>query len=253
MTEWTKEYGPIFQIYFGSKRTYVLSELKSLREVFNDSEHNDRPYNEALYLLRDGLHGVVASSGQEWVEQRRFTLRHLRDFGFGKMAGEELIMFEVNDLLSKFSKDVGNPVSLSKTFNMAILNILWRITTGNRYEQDDPQLWSIFDQRREFQLQLGKNPAIFFVPSLAKAFPNFFGWNVVLKMLGDIKQILIDHVDEHQRTYSQNDPPRDFMDVYLAEIYKTTDTNSSFYKDHGLRSLRAIDHRCHTLKRQLRK
>ncbi|CAG7816743.1 unnamed protein product, partial [Allacma fusca] len=55
-------YGPIFQIYFGPKRTYVLSELKSLREVFSDSVHNDRPHNEAFHLLRDGLHGVVASS-----------------------------------------------------------------------------------------------------------------------------------------------------------------------------------------------
>ncbi|CAG7829034.1 unnamed protein product, partial [Allacma fusca] len=58
MTKWAKEYGPIFQIYFGPKRTYVLSELKSLREVFSDSQsvHNDRPHNEAFHLLRDGLH-----------------------------------------------------------------------------------------------------------------------------------------------------------------------------------------------------
>ncbi|CAG7713296.1 unnamed protein product, partial [Allacma fusca] len=66
-------------------RTYVLSDLKTLREVLSDSIHNDKPYNEIFRVLRDGFHGVVSSSGQEWVEQRRFTLRHLRDFGFGKM------------------------------------------------------------------------------------------------------------------------------------------------------------------------
>ncbi|CAG7667505.1 unnamed protein product, partial [Allacma fusca] len=59
-------------------------------------------------------------------------------------------------------------------------------------------------------------------------------------MLKEIKGILQDHIDEHQKTYSEDGVPRDFMDVYLAEIYKTTDTNSSFYKDHGMRSLRAV-------------
>ncbi|CAG7824066.1 unnamed protein product, partial [Allacma fusca] len=101
-------------------------------------------------------------------------------------------------------------------------------------------LWSIFDKLKGFQQKVGRTPAIFFIPSLAKAFPKALGWNVLLTMLKEIKGILQDHIDEHQKTYSEDGVPRDFMDVYLAEIYKTTDTNSSFYKDHGMRSLRAV-------------
>ena len=35
---------------------------------------------------REDLLGVVMSEGKTWVEQRRFTLRTLKDFGFGKIC-----------------------------------------------------------------------------------------------------------------------------------------------------------------------
>ncbi|CAG7716435.1 unnamed protein product, partial [Allacma fusca] len=60
---------------------YVISDVKILREVLNDAKLNARHPNEALELPRSGPHGIIWSTGQEWLEQRRFTLRHLRDFG----------------------------------------------------------------------------------------------------------------------------------------------------------------------------
>ncbi len=35
--------------------------------------------------------GLMFSNGQEWVEQRRFATRSLKDFGFGTMSMEEVI------------------------------------------------------------------------------------------------------------------------------------------------------------------
>ena len=32
------------------------------------------------------MQGIVFNDGKEWSEQRRFTLRTLRDFGFGKSS-----------------------------------------------------------------------------------------------------------------------------------------------------------------------
>lgn len=44
------------------------------------------------------------SDGPFWVEQRRFTLRHLRDFGFGKSSMEEFIMEEIEDTIKEITQ-----------------------------------------------------------------------------------------------------------------------------------------------------
>jgi hypothetical protein len=44
--------------------------------------------------------GVLSSHGQTWEEQRRFTLKTLRDLGFGKNNNEELVTEEVISLLA---------------------------------------------------------------------------------------------------------------------------------------------------------
>jgi methyl farnesoate epoxidase/farnesoate epoxidase len=45
--------------------------------------------------------GIFFSDGPFWVEQRRFTLHHLRDLGFGKSIMEALISEEVEDVIKE--------------------------------------------------------------------------------------------------------------------------------------------------------
>ena len=58
--------------------------------------------------------GVLASGGQYWREQRRFMLRNLKDFGFGKASMENLIQDEVLRLCSRLCElpEVNISVSL---------------------------------------------------------------------------------------------------------------------------------------------
>jgi hypothetical protein len=50
------------------------------------------------------LTGVFFSDGPFWVEQRRFTLRNLRDFGFGKQSMEGFIMEEIEDTIKEVAQ-----------------------------------------------------------------------------------------------------------------------------------------------------
>jgi hypothetical protein len=47
--------------------------------------------------------GLIFTEGPYWLQLRRFTLRHLRDFGYGKTSMESLIMQEVDDLIKEIS------------------------------------------------------------------------------------------------------------------------------------------------------
>lgn len=77
------------------------------------------------------------------MEQRRFALRHLKDFGFGKRSMENLVLDEVAELIQGFKRDVGKPISTQTRFNVAVLNSLWSIVAGERYSHDDPILEEI--------------------------------------------------------------------------------------------------------------
>jgi len=48
------------------------------------------------------------SNGTEWQEQRRFVLRNLRDFGFGKIGMEPFIMEEIEKSLELIQEEIAS-------------------------------------------------------------------------------------------------------------------------------------------------
>ena len=84
------------------------------------------------------------TDGEVWQEQRRFTLRHLRDFGFGKNRMEALIMEEVNEFISWLKTQETASISMEHKFELSVLNSLWRITTGTRIKPDDQKSLEMF-------------------------------------------------------------------------------------------------------------
>ena len=51
-----------------------------------------------LFLKDGSQRGVILSTGQEWEEQRKFTIRHLRSLGFARTSMESAILLEVQSL-----------------------------------------------------------------------------------------------------------------------------------------------------------
>ena len=99
------------------------------------------------YYLKRGLRiiiskiiiGIMFVDGEVWHEQRRFTMRHLRDLGFGKTSIESQMMDEVRlngwhpeehftDGVVHFKEGI---------FNVSVMNVLWAIMGGERFRRDD--------------------------------------------------------------------------------------------------------------------
>lgn len=75
--------------------------------------------------------GLIFGEGESWKNQRRFTLRHLRGFGFGKSSMETVIHEEISELIMRL-KSGPNPVRLDNAFGPPVINVLWVILSGKR-------------------------------------------------------------------------------------------------------------------------
>jgi len=50
---------------------------------------------------------------------------------------ESLITEEVTELVKDLGRTSGTAISTRHLFNVAIMNVLWRIITGEKYQHDD--------------------------------------------------------------------------------------------------------------------
>ena len=77
-------------------------------------------------------------------------MRSLRDFGFGKKSMENLILEEVHDLISWIKKNEKKAISVNKKFNLSVVNALWMIMAGHRYDHDDTKHTTILNEANEY-------------------------------------------------------------------------------------------------------
>lgn len=75
--------------------------------------------------------GVILSQGHVWVTNRRFALKTLRDFGFGKVPIlDDIIFSEANFLVQDLKKNIGKPITVDWSVNVAVLNVTWRLVAS---------------------------------------------------------------------------------------------------------------------------
>ena len=94
------------------------------------------------------------------MEQRRTTLKTLRDFGFGKLSMEETVQDEVKKFINYLTSTNQQPLDVAGKFNLPVLNVLWRISLGQSYEYDDPKLQHILKLLSDFLKSVGDPAAI---------------------------------------------------------------------------------------------
>ena len=91
--------------------------------------------NNLKKMVMHDFEFFLRRSERTWTEQRRFTLKTLKEFGFGKSGMEEMIREELNEFVPFLLEESKNgSISVMNLFNISILNIIWRIVNGSRYD-----------------------------------------------------------------------------------------------------------------------
>ena len=88
--------------------------------------------------------GKPVDSAEKWREVRRFTLKTLRDLGFGKSASEEAILEESKLLMESIKENLNGKnsgiVDIEKQINCAGLNVIWNMVAGYRFQFNDVKM-----------------------------------------------------------------------------------------------------------------
>lgn len=193
--------------------------------------------------------GIVFTAGSQWSEQRRFALRTMRDFGFGKKVMDSVILEEVEKLSNVLNQKQGHghnnrklshSTSLSQALSVAVVNSIWTILTGEKIPHGDTVVHEIVEGTEEFIKNESLSGPLMMLPWLLKV-PVIKGKFLESKAAPLKMRKMQDSVVAKHRKKSQEELEefgKDFIDVYLEKIEKTTDRKSSFYGDNGMLNLK---------------
>lgn len=210
MLKLAKTYGPVSGFYVGPNQPFIsVVGPQAVKEALHNDDLNGRPSNSVILARTFGeklglsslhikslfplclifndfyptLKGVAFTDGEFWREQRRFTTRQLREMGFGKTSIEYQTMEEIRDLIDEMKNQANSNtesvVDFKGIFVVSVVNILWAIVGGERFQRDDARFKRLLDDIDLF-FRVG-NPVRANVPIpafLLKLFPSlrsYFG------------------------------------------------------------------------------
>ncbi|XP_046394777.1 methyl farnesoate epoxidase-like [Ischnura elegans] len=238
MTKMHKKYGEVVGMFAGDKAIILISGHSAIHEACFRDDMIGRPENMELKPLYGGeIYGIANTEGEVWREQRRFTLHHLRNLGFGKQISETIALEESKAIIDEIDKIIAgskpgqpNLIDFNKILAGPNVNVLWHIMAGERFEMGDPDFLRIVNGiMAYFRSSNPDGGVLSSFPAIAKLFPSLTPMNTIKEAYDDITCALIETINEHSKTID-HEQPRDFIDLYLTEIEKhKKDPGTSFH------------------------
>ncbi|CAB3259871.1 unnamed protein product [Arctia plantaginis] len=130
---------------------------------------------------------------------------------------ENYIREECRALVQLRIKDAGQPVLINNMFNITIVNILWRLVAGKRYDLDDANLKLLCDIiTRLFRAVDMSGGILNFLPFVRHVAPNLSGYNELCSIHKAIHDFLRETIEQHERNLDVKNP-KDVIDAFLIE------------------------------------
>jgi methyl farnesoate epoxidase/farnesoate epoxidase len=202
---------------FAMEEIFVVNDFDLSKELFARDEFSGRPVSKLTLLHRfyqRKAQGIIFTENTQWTAQRRFSLKTLKDFGFGKQSLEEAINLEIDCLIEEFECCHGD-FKMATNFNVPIINILWQLAANMRFTKEDSKGIEMVEKVNSI-FSNGVIPVL--LPMwINKMFPRMTGYSERVEVLQEQKKYVRDIIDEHKKNIDSNNP-RDFIDVYLQEM-----------------------------------
>ncbi|KAI6192360.1 (pine wood nematode) hypothetical protein [Aphelenchoides bicaudatus] len=248
--EWKNEYGSVYTYWLGPQPIIAVNTYEKAVELFvknGDSVADRSPFIYYQKVLNGGCYGIFDTNGSLWQEQRRLTIRILRDFGLGKNKMQERILEEVESMFSNLNSDIKmgikehdfythTDIAVGSETNKLCL-VINAVLTGFRFTMNGNEAkFYKLKQLSTDATNLFADPMLlialtseFFakLPIISSKFNHFIG------LMREIFVFLDQAVDHHKEQLEGQDfesvEPRDFIDAYLIEWKKAEKSGQTHY------------------------
>ncbi|EDV93260.1 GH18361 [Drosophila grimshawi] len=252
LSKWYKS--DIIGLYVGPFAVAVVNSGEAVRQILNNQDYDGRP---SLYLaeMRDPgkcIRGIFFQEGVLWKEQRRFILRYLRDFGFGRRFEqlELIIQEEITDMLDLIRngpryehehllvKPGGYRVQLPLFFNPFSANSHFQIVYNERLPR--PEMAKLV-KLVQFGLQFQRNAddygrMLSIIPWIRFIWPETSGYNKLKESNLFVHKYFAEFIDRYINTY-EDGCERNFLDLYIAEMRKGLPEQYGFNREQFIMGL----------------
>lgn len=220
--------------YVGNAFCVVSNDEQTVREVLFNPDFDGRNdiYIARLRAESFNLRGIFFIDGPFWQDQRRFSLRNMRDFGFGRRF--ETYELEVNNEMEnmiqmfksgpKFDHEReflrrGGYVNFPKALVATVGNCYLQIVANERLPREEHEkMYKAGKGSFQFQTfsdEYGKFLSVF--PWLRFVLPGLSRYNQLRDASMDMFKFMREIVNKQVDTY-QEGHIRSFMDTYIKEI-----------------------------------
>ncbi|VVC99798.1 unnamed protein product [Leptidea sinapis] len=242
-----KEYSTnVLGLKLGSELVVVVFGEKNVRHVFTEREFEGRPNSFFLRLRCFGKRmGITSVDGPLWQEHRQFTVKHLKNVGFGKTAMEMEIQKELLNIYDYLDRHRSEAINPKDILAKSVMNILWKYTAGERIKEERLNcLLDLLNERsKAFSMAggwLNQWPWIRFI------LPDLSGYTLIKKMNQQISDIIEETIVKHKNKEIEGS---DFIYSFMEEMNKNNETFTGTIKD---RLSRYLDRRLTNYKQRRR-
>lgn len=179
--------------------------------------------------------GVLLTDSDFWSDQRRFIVRHLKDFGYARKGMTDICHFEAEsmfeDLQTLIKANRNQPVEIEfrSRFAVYVLNTLWCMMTGKRYPKDNATIRELQSILHELFLNIDMVGATFsHFPILRFLAPEASGFSPFLRVHERMYAFIREELQVHMKNFDPHNEPTDLMDAYLLAMHELKSPSESF-------------------------
>lgn len=232
-----KQYGSIIGMYLFNQPVVILRDYNLIREAFSRAEFLGR---EQTFTVRARSFflgaGIIFGQGESWRRHRKFALRqlHSQEVGWANRAGK-LVSREVEELLSLLAKQTSGgtaEIEIHNTFSISSCNAVLEALAGWRFELEDATILRFVEFTEEVMRRAAPGNILSVLPWTRHIAPGATGYADLTKNRDQTSALFRVAIDSAKKTRDSSQPPRHYVDAFLAEMDSETAQARGFTQKH---------------------